>query len=121
MSGEYRKKIAERHMRAAEETGFEMAGCSEYAPWIFDRDNSVLVLAEEAYRKVSGKEPESGASHVGLEPSVLGELNDDMEMVSIGMEIHDPHSVHERVELHTVGKFSAMLRYIIERYAEMHR
>ena len=118
MGGKLRAEIAELHDKVAAETGFEAILMDGYEPWVFNPENRFLALASEEYTKASGVETEIKVSHVGLEPSVLGEFNGGVEMVCIGTDIIDAHSVSERVNLDTVKTFTQALRNIIQRYSE---
>lgn len=121
MGGEVREVIAGIHDAAALETGFKAILMDGYEPWVFNPESRFLAMAAEEYSKVSGVDTEIKVSHVGLEPSVFGEYNSETEMICIGTDIIDAHSVSERVNLDTVKIFTLTLRNIIERYAAENR
>ena len=60
---------------------------------------------------------EKGAVHVGLEASVFHAMAPEMPVVSVGMEVLDPHSVSERVRLDPVGPFLHLLEEVTKQYA----
>lgn len=59
---------------------------------------------------------EKSAVHVGLEVSVLHAMAPQMPMVSVGMDVLDPHSTGERVRLETVGPFLELLERVAAHY-----
>jgi len=121
MGGAHRMEIAEKHDKAAETSGFVPILMDGYEPWVYDPDSRLLAMAAEEYYNVSGKDIEIKVSHVGLEPSVFGEFKSDIEMICIGTDIIDAHSVSERVNLDTIKPFALTLRNIICRYAVENR
>ena len=60
---------------------------------------------------------EKGAVHVGLEASVFHAMAPEMPIVSVGMEVLDPHSVSERVQLSTIGPFLHLLEEVAKQYS----
>jgi len=52
------------------------------------------------YQKISNKQLK--VIHAGLEPAILGEFFE--EMISIGPNIYEPHSIRERVEIESIFK-----------------
>lgn len=117
-SKEYHDELLELHAGAAEEAGFELSDLEEYEPWIFDIDNTLMAAAAEEYERITGKKAEKSAVHVGLEPSVLGAKHPGMKIVNMGADISDPHTIHERVYLDSVGPFALTLKALIERTAD---
>lgn len=67
---------------------------------------SELFLREGAKMGLSFKK---NAVHVGLEPSIFHKLSPALPMISAGMDIFSPHSVHERVRLSTIAPFTLLL------------
>lgn len=59
---------------------------------------------------------EKSAVHVGLEASVFHAMAPEMPMVCVGMDVLDPHSVSERVQLSTIGPFLALLERVAAAY-----
>lgn len=114
---EWHDELLQFHAEAAEITGFRLSDLEEYMPWTFDHENSLMSAAAEEYERITGRKAEKSAVHVGLEPSVLGAKRPGMQMVNIGADILDPHTIHERVYLDSVGPFALTLRALIERAA----
>lgn len=66
------------------------------------------------YQRLTGKEMEITAVHIGLEPSVLGTKNPDMVMVSTGPDILNPHSTDEHAPVAGLGTYVRLLKETLE-------
>lgn len=58
--------------------------------------------------------PTIAVEHGGLESAIFAEKKPDLEQISIGPTIEEPHSIHERVKVSTVLPFYDWLCEIIE-------
>lgn len=113
------REIAQEHAAAADQCGFELSDQSEYGSWEFERSNSLLDLAMDVYESVSGQKAEAGAVHIGIEPAVFARWKPQLNMISVGAEVHDPHTIYERCELNTIRPLALTLKEIAERVAAM--
>jgi dipeptidase D len=69
----------------------------------------------KAYSDISnGGKPTVQVEHGGLESAIFTQTKPDLEQVSIGPTIEDPHSVQERVKINTVLPFYNWLSKILE-------
>jgi dipeptidase D len=68
------------------------------------------------YANLYTKEPKVKVIHAGLECAVIAEKFKDLDMISFGPTIEQPHSPNERVEIESVGRFwdylITLLRYM---------
>jgi len=85
-----------------------------YCPWPPHYDNRLLKQTIACYHAVFGTAPEVKTIHAGLECGIIGAINPKLEMVSIGPDIHNPHSPAESVSVSSVGKFFAFLQKILQ-------
>ncbi len=93
---------------------FELAGTTatlhdSYSSWPPGPDSAPLALMKKTYSDLFGVEPDVTAVHAGLETSVAGEKNPQLDMISIGPRIKDVHSPAERLEISTVPKVYALI------------
>ena len=65
-------------------------------------------------KEVLGLEFTRNAVHVGLESAYFHKLNPELPIVTVGMEIRDPHSVSERVKVDTIVPFTRLLGAVLE-------
>ncbi|MHC4108718.1 MAG: aminoacyl-histidine dipeptidase, partial [Planctomycetota bacterium] len=70
-----------------------------YPGWKPDVSSRMLAVVKQVHVEVSGKEPEIGAVHAGLECGIIGEKYSGMDMISFGPQIEFPHSPDERVKV----------------------
>ncbi len=113
MTPEYHDEVLREHREAAEKYGFR-DDISEYGVWRFDSGNPLIRLTSQAFRRITGKEPEVTAEHVGLEPSVFCGKADHLHMINVGADIIDPHTVHERVHVDTIRPFALVMAEVLE-------
>ncbi|MDR1102931.1 MAG: aminoacyl-histidine dipeptidase [Tannerella sp.] len=86
---------------------FRLAGAAVeqgegYPGWAPDTRSGILKTAQEAYRKLFGKEPKVKAIHAGLECGLFLEKYPYLDMISFGPTLRDVHSPNERIEIATV-------------------
>ncbi|MDR1676182.1 MAG: aminoacyl-histidine dipeptidase [Tannerella sp.] len=86
---------------------FRLAGAAVeqgegYPGWAPDTRSAILRTAQEAYRRLFGKEPAVKAIHAGLECGLFLEKYPHLDMISFGPTLRDVHSPNERIEIATV-------------------
>jgi dipeptidase D len=102
---------------AARMAGTELRSSGGYPGWKPDPSSSLLRLAREVLRSVTGREPEVTAVHAGLECGLLGERVPGLEMISFGPEIQGAHSPGERVQISSVQRFWTALVALLDALA----
>jgi dipeptidase D len=81
----------------AELAGAQAQSDSEYPPWTPDMNAALLKRCNATYEDLLGRKPKIMAIHAGLECAVIGAKYADMDMISFGPDIQDPHSPTERL------------------------
>ena len=94
---------------------FELAGAQvehsgSYPGWQPNMDSPILKTMLKVYEDSYGKIPEIKAIHAGLECGILGRNYPEMDMISFGPTIRNPHSPDEKVNIETVAKFWDFLK-----------
>ncbi len=101
---------------AAAAAGFGLSVYTQaYAAWPGVEADPLSDLLMSAGAAI-GFPMEKRAAHVGLEASIFHAMSPDMPIVCMGMEIHDPHSVRERVRVDTIAPVSELLEIAVARY-----
>ena len=77
---------------------------SSYPSWPANMDSELLAKGKEIYKRLNDEDPVVEIIHAGLECAVIGSKFDDMDMISIGPTIRDPHSPREKLHIPSVGK-----------------
>ena len=74
--------------------------------WPPNGDSELLQKAQAVYKEAYGRECAATVIHAGLECSyVVQKYGDEMDCISIGPTIADPHSGGERLQASTVEQF----------------
>lgn len=102
-----------QNARAAKITGFH-THVESYPGWAGDESNPLARRMADIYKRLTGREMEITAVHIGLEPSVLGAKNPDMVMVSTGPDIFNPHSTDEHAPVAGLGTYVRLLQKTLE-------
>jgi len=84
-----------------------------YPGWKPNPDSPIVKTMVEVYKELFGKDPELKAIHAGLECGLLLEKVPDMDIVSIGPEIRNPHSPDERVQISSVQRFYEAVKGVL--------
>jgi dipeptidase D len=104
------------NVKTAIEAAFELAGCQVqhtggYPGWTPNKDSAILQLMVATYKKLFGEEPKVAAVHAGLECGIIGSHYPQLDMISFGPTIRNPHSPDEMCEIESVQKY---WRYLVE-------
>ncbi len=107
---------AKEYLSECMESVFTLAGAKSaftggYPGWKPNPDSPILKEMEALYEKMFGTKPHVRAIHAGLECGLLGGGYPNMDMISFGPTILNPHSPDERVNVPTVEKW---WKYLLE-------
>ena len=86
---------------------FEIAGAQcefsgGYPGWRPNPASPILAAMKEILKKMTGKEPIVNAVHAGLECGLLGGKYPDLDMISCGPTVMNPHSPDEKTNIASV-------------------
>ena len=88
-----------------------------YPGWQYDRNSALLREVLAAHQAVTGREGSVAATHGGLECGLFIEKLPGLDAVSFGPELHDVHSVQERLSVPSTQRVYAVTRELLERSA----
>lgn len=88
-----------------------------YPGWQYDRNSALREEVLAAYRAVCGKEGTIEATHGGLECGLFVEKLPGLDAVSFGPELHDVHSVKERLNVASTERVYEVTRELLRRRA----
>ena len=94
-----------------------MRQIAEMPGWTPDEENLLASMAAEIYQAQTGKEMKIESVHAGLECGWLVAKNPKLQCISIGPNIHDPHTTKENVELDSIAIFEKLLQTMLARIA----
>lgn len=75
-----------------------------YPGWEPNPKSNILALCKNVHKELYGKEPHVEAIHAGLECGLIGAKFDNMDMISFGPTLKNPHSPNEKLHLPSVPK-----------------
>jgi dipeptidase D len=111
-------EITSRVTAVAHLAGARSIGLNTYPAWPANVDSDLLRRARAVYKQQFGKEPVVQVIHAGLECAIIGELVQDMDMISFGPTICNPHSPDERIHVPSVEKVWTFLKALLADLAD---
>jgi len=97
--------------------GAEVEVHDSYPGWKPNPESPLIKKTAAVYEEIFGKPMELKAIHAGLECGLLLEKIKDMDIVSVGPEIKNPHSPDERVQISSVARFYTHLKGLLKTLA----
>ncbi|MGO1579877.1 MAG: aminoacyl-histidine dipeptidase [Peptoniphilaceae bacterium] len=94
-----RKEIALRNEICANLCKGEYKVLSSYPAWEYKENSPLRDVASKVYKELNGKDLELEVIHAGLECGILTQRIGDIDMMSIGPNIHGPHAPGESLEI----------------------
>lgn len=71
----------------------------DYPEWPYRPNSKIREILKKIYIKKYGKEPKITAVHAGLECGLLKKNLGDIDMISLGPNIYDAHTIYERLSI----------------------
>jgi dipeptidase D len=101
---------AKEYLAETLEAAFTLAGAKSsftggYPGWKPNPKSAILEVMSNLYEKLFNDKPHVQAIHAGLECGLLGGVYPNLDMISFGPTILNPHSPDERVEIATVERW----------------
>jgi len=98
--------------------GANISNDSDYPGWPPATDSDILKVMQQTYENLFGEQPKVSACHAGLECGIIGKQYPEMDMISFGPEIRNPHSPDEKINIESVGKFWTLLLEVLKNIPE---
>jgi dipeptidase D len=93
-------------------TNIELSGA--YPGWKPDTDSEIVAIFRDKYESMYGHKPNIMVIHAGLECGLFKKPYPDVDMLSFGPTIKNPHSPDEQVKIDTVKQFWDQMINILE-------
>lgn len=87
--------------------------------WQPKHGSPLTKLASKAYQELGISNPRVYACHGGLENAQFAEKRPDIDQISVGPDIFDPHTTNERIKISTVEKFYKFMEILLQKIKEM--
>ena len=101
---EKREEICGAQTRLAEACGYTVEQISTADAWPYNPDSALLKKALEIYREQNGEELKVLLLHAGLECGTFMHMKPELDMISIGPDLTDVHSIHETLYLNSIPR-----------------
>lgn len=97
--------------------GSSLEKSDSYPGWRPDLGSDLLKITTESFKEVRGKTPDYLDIHAGLECGILmNNFPSIKEAVSIGPDIHNAHSIEERLEISSTVEIFEIILKIIDKH-----
>jgi dipeptidase D len=96
--------------------GAETQSDNEYPPWTPDMNSTLLKRCNAVYEQLFDHKAAITALHAGLECAVIGAKYADMDMISFGPDIEDPHSPTERLFIPSLDRVWEFMVALLKSY-----
>ena len=84
--------------------------------WEYDPNSKLIELAKTIYKKQNNEDVEIVAVHAGLECGTFKKLNKELDIISIGPDITDAHTIREALYLNSIPRIWNLLEGILQAY-----
>jgi dipeptidase D len=92
--------------------GYDVESCERYSAWE-PKESWFVEYVQNEYKKFYNK-VDKKSIHAGLECSVFAKMFEDKEIVSIGPNIHYPHSINEIAEIKSISNVFEVVKSIVD-------
>ena len=84
--------------------------------WQFDPNSKLAELAKTIYKRQNKEDAEVVAVHAGVECGRFKNLKKELDMISIGPDITDAHTIRETLYMNSIPRVWNLLEGILESY-----
>lgn len=98
-----------------EAAGAENSLMADYPEWSFKVESPTRELMKTTYHDLYDKELKVDAIHAGLECGFLKEKVGDIDMISLGPDMHDVHTPFERLSISSTARTYEFLCEVLKR------
>lgn len=107
--------MVQRVKSLVEYAGGSVQERNSYPGWQYAKNSPLKDTVLAAYRDICGKEGIISATHGGLECGLFIEKIPGLDAISLGPEMHDVHSVRERLSIPSTARVYELLCEILKR------
>lgn len=112
-----KEELIQRLTAVLEQVGGSVATSGDYPGWEYREDSRLRETALAAYKAQSGKDGIVTAIHAGLECGLFCDKIKGLDCISMGPELHDVHSVRERLNVASTERMYALVKDILRALA----
>jgi len=105
--------LQEKMFMIAEYNNCTVEASGHYPPWELVENSEMQKIFADTCAEIYGKEANIYAIHAGLECGIFAGKIEGLDGIAIGPEVHDIHTVFERLSISAVNKFYDFLKVIL--------
>ncbi len=110
-----KQMLAQRVHAIVEFAGGAVSERSSYPGWQYARESRFRELVLDAYHDITGADGKIEATHGGLECGLFIEKIPGLDAISLGPELHDVHSVREKLNVPSTERVYELVREVLKR------
>ena len=110
-----KQMLIQRVKSIVEYAGGTVGERSSYPGWQYDRNSALRKQVQAVYRDLTGCDGRIEATHGGLECGLFIEKIPGLDALSMGPELHDVHSVEERLNVASTERVYALVCEVLKR------
>ena len=112
--GEKEKELLDSQIILAKECGFDASSKKGSDAWPYNPNSKLLELAKKVYKEQNNEDIKVSAVHAGLECGTFKKIKEDLDMISIGPDLKDGHTIRETIYLNSIPKVWNLLKGILK-------
>lgn len=87
-----------------------------YPGWEYNPTSKLRDMFKEVYQEMYNKKPKIEAVHAGLECGILKKKLGEIDIISLGPDIFDPHSPNEHVDIQSVDRVHSFILNVLKKF-----
>ena len=115
-SPEKETEILNASIKLAKECGYDATSVKSSDAWPYDPNSKLLKLTKEIYLEQNKEEIKVSAVHAGIECGTFKKMKPELDMVSIGPDLMNGHTIKETLYLNSIPKVWHLLEGILKNY-----
>ncbi len=117
----YKEYMCRRLSALAKLTGADFETSGAYPGWDIKRGSEFLDMLCKVYKKEGGTDVVVEAIHAGLEGGIFSDRIEGIDIVSMGPDVLDIHTVNERADVESIKRVHTFLLKAIQEFALMNK
>lgn len=115
-SPEKEEELINAEIALAKSCGYSASSKKGSFAWPYDPNSKLVALTKKIYREQNNEEIKVSAVHAGLECGTFKKIKSDLDMISIGPDLKDGHTINETLYLNSIPRVWYLLEGLFAQY-----
>ena len=115
-SKEKEQEIVNSELELAKACSYDATSTRSSEAWPYNPNSKLIELSKKVYKERNGTDIKVSAVHAGLECGTFMKLRPDLDMISIGPDLVNGHTINETLYLNSIPKTWHLLEDILKEY-----